>query len=426
MTDFEIKRKGRLRGELTVPGDKSISHRAVILGAIAKGKTRVKGWLDADDVRRTIQAFQMLGAEIKVSDELVINGCGEKGFKPARDAIDLGNSGTSIRLISGVLAGQPFESVLTGDETLRKRPMKRIIEPLRRMGAEIESEEDGYAPLRIKGGGLKGIEYNLPVASAQVKSSILLASLFAKGKTKITEPSLTRDHTENMLIYFGAFLAKDGLQIEFPCGQELSGKDIEVPGDISSAAFFIISGLIVPGSEILIKGVGLNPTRSGILDALRGMNAKIKILNERLVSGEKVGDILVRSQELKAVEIKGDLVPRLIDEIPILSIAATQAKGTTVFRDAKELRVKESDRIHSMTEELKKMGAKIEELDDGMVIEGGTVLKGAEVNSHKDHRVAMSLAVAGLIAEGKTVVKDISWVETSFPEFFNKLNKLVE
>jgi 3-phosphoshikimate 1-carboxyvinyltransferase len=265
----------------------------------------------------------------------------------------------------------------------------------------------------------------MPVASAQVKSAILLASLFAKGKTRITEPSASRDHTENMLRYFGVKLKKQDREIEFKCGQELSAQEIEVPGDISSAAFFIVAGLIVPGSEILIRNVGLNPTRTGILDALKLMGAKIEILNLRSMSGEPVGDLLVKSQNLRAAEIKGALVPRLIDEIPILAVAATQAEGTTVIKDAKELRVKESDRIRSMTIELGKLGAKITELPDGMVIEGGNLLKGADVESQKDHRVAMSLAVAGLVAKGRTKVHSVEWVETSFPGFLKKLNQLV-
>jgi len=425
MADWEIESKGSLRGEIALPGDKSISHRSVILGAIAKGTTRVRGWLKADDVQRTIQAFQMLGVEIKIGDELLIKGAGRSGLKPANQILDLGNSGTGLRLISGILAGQTFESILTGDETLRRRPMKRIIEPLALMGAQIQSRENGLAPLKIKGGNLTGIDYQMPVASAQVKSAILLASVFARGRTKITEPSRSRDHTENMLGYFGAQLKKAGLQIEFECGQDLSAQEIEVPGDISSAAFFIIAGLIVPGSEILIRKAGLNPTRTGILDALKMMGARIEILNLRSASGEPVGDLLIKSQPLKAIEIKGRLVPRLIDEIPILCVAATQAQGTTIIKDARELRVKESDRIRSMAEELKKLGAKVEELEDGMVIEGPVALKGAEVQSRQDHRVAMSLAVAGLAAEGKTIVRSVEWVDTSFPEFLKKLNQLV-
>ena len=395
------------------------------LGAIAKGVTRAWGWLKADDVLRTISAFRMLGVEIKVGDELVIKGAGKAGLKPANQIIDLGNSGTGMRLISGVLAGQNFQSALTGDETLQRRPMKRIIEPLSKMGARIQSRENGLAPLTIRGGNLHGIDYQMPVASAQVKSAILLASIFAQGKTRLTEPSPSRDHTENMMEYFGATLIRSGLKIEFVCGQELSGRDLQVPGDISSAAFFIIAGLIVPGSEVLIRSVGLNPTRTGILDGLKMMGADIEIQNARLASGEPVGDLLVKSQGLKAAEFKGDLIPRLIDEIPILAVAATRAKGTTVIRDAKELRVKESDRINAMATELKKMGAKVEELEDGMVIEGQATLKGAEVFSHQDHRVAMSLAVAGMAASGQTKVRSVEWVDTSFPGFLEKLNRLV-
>jgi len=425
MADWEIESSRPLRGEIEVPGDKSISHRAVILGSIAEGESRVWKWLFADDVLRTIRAFQELGVKIEISDKLAIHGRGRFGLSAPRQTLDLGNSGTSMRLIAGILAGQPFASVLTGDESLRTRPMKRIIDPLRLMGARIEGEQDGYAPLAIKGASLHGIEYELPVASAQVKSCILLASLLAEGKTKIIEPAETRDHTERMLKFFGVELKKQGLFIELGCGQDLNSQVIEVPGDISSAAFFMVAGSIVPGSRMVIRNVGLNPTRSGMIEALQKMGAEIEAQNQHMAGGEPIADLYIRHQALKATEISGALIPRLIDEIPALSVAAALAEGITTIKDAKELRVKESDRISSMTQELRKMGANIEEREDGMVIEGVKELRPAEVFSHRDHRVAMSLAVAGLVARGKTRIKSVEWVETSFPDFLKKLNKLV-
>jgi len=425
MANWVIEKKGALKGEIDVPPDKSISHRAVILSSIAQGKSRVKNWLRADDVMRTIRAFQELGVEIKINNELIISGEGKHGLKPPQNPLDMGNSGTGLRLLAGVLAGQKFLTILTGDETLKKRPMRRIIEPLSKMGAKIEAEDGEHPPLRIQGGDLKGIKYTLPVASAQVKSAILLASLYATGKTKITEPAPSRDHTERMLEFFGARIKKSALCIEMDCGQNLEAREIEVVGDISSASFFLVAGCLVKGSEVLVKNVGINPTRAGILEVLKEMGADIKLLNQRNIAGEPVADILVKSSPLRAVEIKGEIIPRLIDEIPVLAVAGAVAQGTTIIRDAKELRVKESDRIHSTVSELKKMGAKIEELEDGMIIEGPCELKGAEVYSHKDHRVAMSLAVAGLYAQGKTIIKEVQWVETSFPDFFNKLNQLV-
>jgi 3-phosphoshikimate 1-carboxyvinyltransferase len=425
MVDWTIENRGPLRGEIEVPGDKSISHRAIILGAIANGESRVRKWLFADDVLKTIRAFQGLGVEIDISDKLAIKGQGRNGLKPPDKPLDLGNSGTGMRLIAGVLAGQPFETVLTGDQSLQRRPMKRIIEPLRMMGAEIQGRDGEYAPLKITGRELKGIDYNIPMASAQVKSAILLASLFAEGKTRITEPMQSRDHTERMLRFFGVELVKAGTIIEMECGQELRSQVIEVPGDISSAAFFMVAGLIVPGSRILLRDVGINPTRSGIIDALKKMGAHLEIQNLRSASGEPVADIYVHYQELQGTELSGELVPRLIDELPVLCVAAAMAEGVTTIRNAQELRVKESDRISSMSTELRKMGVKVDELEDGLVIEGAAKLKAAEVLSHGDHRVAMSLAVASLVAKGKSRIKSVEWVETSFPGFLKKLNSLV-
>ena len=425
MADWEIEAVHQLKGEIEVPGDKSISHRAVMLGSIAEGKTRVKKWLFAEDILNTIRAFQGLGVEIEVGEELIIKGRGKSGLRAPTKPIDFGNSGTGMRLLAGILSGQPFKSVLTGDETLNKRPMKRIMEPLRLMGAEIKAMPGDLAPITIQGGKLKGIEYKLPVASAQVKSSILLASIYAEGITRLTEPAPTRDHTERLLKHFGGQIEKQGLEIKMKCGQELKAEEIVVPGDISSASFFIVAGILVPGARLIIKNVELNPTRTGILDALKKMGAEIELLNARELCGEPVGDLLVMHRALKGAEIKGDLIPRMIDEIPILAVAGALAEGETVIRDAKELRVKESDRISSMVSELRKMGAKIEELEDGMIIQGVRELKAEVVDSHKDHRIAMSLAIAGLLAKGKTVIKSVEWVETSFPDFLKKLKHLV-
>jgi 3-phosphoshikimate 1-carboxyvinyltransferase len=425
MTDWNVENKGKLRGEFEVPGDKSISHRSVVLGAISTGDTMVSKWLFADDVLRTIKAFQQLGVEVEIGDTLRIHGRGKRWLQAPKEALDLGNSGTGIRLMSGIVAGMPFESTLTGDETLQKRPMKRVIEPLSLMGAKIEAVEGGYPPLKITGGDLTGIDYKLPVASAQVKSAILLASLYAKGKTRIVEPAYSRDHTERMLSYFGVEIFRNGLAIELECGQNLYSQTIEVPGDISAAAFFIVAGLIVPGSRITIQNVGINPTRSGVIDALKKMGAEFDIQNLRSASGEPVADIYVHAQDLKGAELSGELIPRLIDEIPVLAVAAAMAEGTTVIKNAGELRVKESDRIKSTTLELRKMGVNIEEREDGMVIEGRRQINGAVVDSHKDHRVAMSLAVAALVAKGRTRINSVEWVETSFPGFLKKLNSLV-
>jgi len=425
MADWEVEKARSLKGEVEVPGDKSISHRAVIFASLSRGKSRIKGWLKAGDVFSTIQAFQALGVKIEQNDELIVYGEGKYGLKPPEGILDLGNSGTGFRLLAGVLAGQNFPAILTGDETLQGRPMKRIIIPLRMMGAEIRARDDEYPPLEIRGGELRAIEYELPVASAQVKSAILLASLYARGRTRIKEPAQSRDHTERLLNYFGIELKNNQGWLEMEGGGELSARDLEVVGDISSASFFIVAGVLVPSSELLIKNVGINPTRSGILEVLEKMGAKIERLNQREVCGEPVADLLIKSQPLKGVEIKGEIIPRVIDELPILAVAGALARGKTIIRDARELRVKESDRIRSMTSELKKMGAKIEELEDGMVIEGVEELRGTEVYSHKDHRVAMSLAVAGLCAQGKTRIKSVEWAETSFPNFFNKLKQLV-
>lgn len=420
-----ISRKTGLKGTIKIPGDKSISHRAVMFGSIAKGDTEITGFLKGDDCMSTIGCFKKLGIDIEVGeDKVTVHGKGLKGLKAPVEILDVGNSGTTIRLISGILSAQNFDSELNGDASIQKRPMKRVINPLSLMGAEIESTNDGYAPLKIKGKKLKGIEYTMPVASAQVKSSILLASLFAEGKTVINEPVASRDHTEIMLNYFGADIKNEKGVITSTPVEELYGKNIEVPGDISSAAFFIAAGLIVPNSHIIIENVGINPTRTGIIDAFKAMGGYVNIINERKSGGELVGDIEVKTSHLKATTLEGSIIPRMIDEIPVFAVAALCAEGTTYVKDAEELKVKESNRIATMSQELGKMGAVITETEDGMIIEGGQRLKGSTVYSHLDHRVAMSCAVAGLIADGATTIEEADCVGISFPDFYEMLEKL--
>ena len=424
-----IERKGGLKGEVTVPGDKSISHRAVIIGSLAKGKTRIIEPSRGDDNLRTLNAFRMMGIEVdepKV-DQLIINGRGLYGLTEPEDVIDAGNSGTTVRLLTGLLTGQRFFSVITGDRYLRKRPMKRVVEPLSSMGAKIWGRENGnFAPLAINGTRLNPIDYVSPIASAQVKSAILLAGLYADGVTKITEPSLSRDHTERMLRFFGANLKRKDNSVSIAGGSNLEGRELEIPGDISSAAFFIVAALIIPNSEVFLKRVGVNTSRTGILEVLKKMGANIQLLNEYETWGEPVADILVKTSRLKGTKIDGDLIPKTIDELPILSLAASVAEGDTVIKDAKELRVKETDRIKAVASELKKFGAEVEEFDDGMRISGKDKLMGCNCQSFGDHRIAMSLIIAGLMASGKTVVEDTSCIGTSFPEFRDKLFSLIQ
>lgn len=411
--------------EITVPGDKSISHRAVMFGSLAKGDTEITGFLTGDDCMSTISCFRKLGVDIDIDGEhIIVHGKGLHGLSAPKEVLDVGNSGTTIRLISGILAAQPFDTVLNGDASIQKRPMKRVILPLTEMGADIESTNNGYAPLTIHGKKLHSIEYTMPVASAQVKSSILLASLFAKGETVINEPVASRDHTEIMLNYFGANITNtDGKIVSKPV-DELYAKPVEVPGDISSAAFFMVAGLIVPNSHIIIRNVGINPTRTGIIDALKAMGGDISILNERTAGGEAVADIEVKTSQLKATTLSGDIIPRMIDEIPVFAVAALHAEGTTTVKDAQELKVKESNRIATMSEELKKMGANITETEDGMIIPGNQPLKGAVTESHLDHRVAMSIAIAALTAEGSTTINNADCVAISFPDFYKILDSL--
>lgn len=415
----------KLRGEVTVPGDKSISHRAVMFGALAKGKTEITGFLRGADCLSTISCFRQLGIFIdETPDTITVHGKGLHGLCAPAGTLDTGNSGTTTRLLAGILAGQNFTSVLNGDASIQKRPMGRIITPLSEMGASIRSiNENGCAPLEITGRKLHGISYLSPVASAQVKSAILLAGLYADGETSVTEPALSRNHTELMLKSFGADIRSNELTATVKPNPDLYGMDILVPGDISSAAYFIAAGCLVTDAEILIRNVGINPTRAGILQVAKEMGADITLLNEKK-DGEPTADLLVKSSPLHGVTICGAMIPTLIDELPVIAVMAAAADGTTVIKDAAELKVKESDRIAVMTENLQAMGCDITATADGMVINGGKPLHGAVIDSHLDHRIAMSFTVASMIADGETMIKDADCVRISYPEFFRDLAKL--
>ncbi|MGN0330529.1 MAG: 3-phosphoshikimate 1-carboxyvinyltransferase [Kineothrix sp.] len=420
-----LEKAKSLRGEITVPGDKSISHRAVMFGALSRGRTEVRNFLQGADCLSTIGCFRELGIEIENREDVItIHGRGLDGLSAPSRILDAGNSGTTTRLISGILAAQPFETILTGDASIRKRPMRRIIEPLAMMGADIESMDgNGCAPLKIHGTSLKGIHYLSRVASAQVKSAVLLAGLYAEGETSVTEPVLSRNHSEIMLETFGARIRAEGNTVTISPRPCLEGRKIIVPGDISSAAYFIAAGLLVPGSDILIRNVGINPTRDGILRAARAMGGKITLLNEKH-EGEPTADIHVVYSPLRGTVIEGDIIPALIDELPVIAVMAAAAEGTTIIRDAAELKVKESDRIQVVTENLSAMGCDITATDDGMVINGGSPLKGASILSHSDHRIAMSFAIASLIAEGETVIRGRECVTISYPDFYSDLASL--
>lgn len=428
-----IKPARSLQGVLRVPGDKSISHRALLFGALADGVVHIGNLSPAQDVQSTALSLQALGVGINplapsphrggAGGEVFVHNAG--GFSPPSHTLDAGNSGTTMRLLTGLLAGQNFTATLTGDASLRKRPMQRIIDPLTQMGAKIESD-GGCAPLKIIGQKLRGIRYELPVASSQVKSALLLAGLHAYGTTTVIEPSPTRDHSERMLRYLGVPLEiKDGA-VSVQGGARPKAKTLIVPGDFSSAAFLLVAGALVPHAQITIQDVGLNPTRIGLSEILREMGAQIALENEREVAHEPWGDLTIKSSELRAVRLGGALIPRMIDELPILAIAATQAHGVTVIQDAQELRVKETDRIHAVTENLRRMGAQIEERADGWVIPGPQKLHGAVLDSFGDHRIAMAFAIAGLIAQGETVIEGAEWVEISYPGFFEDLESLVQ
>ncbi|MFH2069563.1 MAG: 3-phosphoshikimate 1-carboxyvinyltransferase [Candidatus Omnitrophota bacterium] len=472
MSNLIIKPARRLKGEIDLPGDKSISHRALLISSLADGISVIDGLQEGEDCRSTYQALFSLGVEIrKEGSRIRVNGRGPAGFREAHQVIDCGNSGTTMRLLSGIAAGLPFTTRLTGDESLRNRPMRRVIEPLRQMGAKISVREVDFPPLAIIGGSLAGISYRTPMASAQVKSCLLLAGLLAEGNTTIIEPAMSRDHTERMLAYFGAVLkinttpkysatllgspvgarfiepagaingaptkissphrgedeGEGGNAISILGGQRLSGRSLKIPGDFSAAAFFLAAAAIVPKSKISIRGVGLNPTRIAFLDILKKMGARISIQNQREENGEPIGDITAKGGgELKGITVSGSLIPNLIDEIPILAVVALFAKGLTEVKDAGELRVKESDRIKAIVTELRKMGAGIEEREDGFLISGPQRLKGAGVNSHFDHRIAMSLAVAGLAVEGETAINNPECIAISFPDFVSTLLQIIK
>lgn len=417
-----------LHGELTVPGDKSISHRSVMFGAISEGITEVTHFLKSADCLSTISCFRKMGITIEEKAQtLLIHGKGLHGLSAPAEVLDTGNSGTTTRLISGILAGQSFESHLIGDASICKRPMGRIMKPLLAMGADITSDRgNDCAPLTIKGHPLKAIHYDSPVASAQVKSCVLLAGLYADGPVSVTEPALSRNHTELMLSSFGASVTSFGTTATILPDPHLVGQKVSVPGDISSAAYFICAALMVPGSEVLIRNVGINPTRDGILRVVRAMGADIEYRNIREQAGEKTADLLVRyTKDLHGTVIEGDLIPTLIDEIPVIAVLAATADGETVIRDAKELRVKESDRLTIMVDSLSAMGCDIEGTPDGMIIRGGRPMQGAQIDSHLDHRIAMSFAVASLVAEGTTAIQNAECVNISYPEFYRDLASLL-
>ena len=424
---MEIKKLTNLHGEITVPGDKSISHRAVMFGSLAKGTTRITHFLEGADCLSTISCFRKMGIDIENNNgEILVHGKGLRGLSSPTDILDVGNSGTTTRLSSGILAGQNFVSELTGDDSIQSRPMKRIMTPLLSMGADITSiKGNNCVPLRIAGHPLKAIHYDSPVASAQVKSCVLLAGMYSDGVTSVTEPVLSRNHTEIMLNYFGAQVTSEGTTASIVPEPSLHAREITVPVDISSAAYFIAAGLLVPGSEILLKNVGINPTRDGLLRVCKDMGADITMLNVNM-DGEPTADLLVRTSSLHGTTVGGEIIPTLIDEIPMIAVMAAFAEGTTIIKDAKELKVKESDRILVMAENLSRMGADITPTDDGMIIHGGKPLHGAVIDSYLDHRVAMSFAIAGLLCDGPLSIKGGDCVKISYPEFYEDLYRLGE
>jgi 3-phosphoshikimate 1-carboxyvinyltransferase len=416
-----------LKGELQVPGDKSISHRAVMFGSVAEGRTTIHNFLMGEDCLSTISCFRKLGVNIDIhEDKVTVEGNGWDSLTEPTEVLDTGNSGTTTRLMMGILSGRPFHSVMIGDESIAKRPMKRVTDPLKLFGTAIDGRDEGnFTPLSIRGGSLEAIRYKLPVASAQVKSAILLAGLQADGVTEVIEPQRTRDHTEKMILEFGGEVERKDDTIKVRGGQVFRGAEVYVPGDISSAAFFMTAAAIVPDSRITLKNVGLNETRTGIIEVMKRMGASMEVM-ETPGSGERIGNIMVETSKLQAIEIGGDLIPSLIDEIPVIALLATQAEGTTFIKDAEELKVKETNRIDAVVEELKKLGADIEATDDGMIIKGKKSLHGAEVHSWGDHRIGMTLAVASLITDSPVYVEDADAIKISYPCFFEDLRKLVE
>lgn len=424
---LKVGKTDKLAGTLQMPGDKSISHRALMIGALAKGRTRVAGFLPAADCLRTYKCLSDLGVEIKQKSPtgFELEGKDLFGFRKPLDLLNAGNSGTTMRVLSGILAGQKFESTIVGDESLNKRPMKRVIEPLSLMGAGVEGKDDsGLPPLKIHGSDLEGIEYQSPVSSAQVKSAVLLAGILAEGETCLTEPSQSRDHTERMLEFFGAEIETEGVTSKVLGKQSFKGTGIEIPGDISSALFFMVAAILTEQSDLLLENIGINPTRYGAVEVLKEMGAKIEELDPIEISNELRSDIYVRSSRLKAVTIGKEMIPKLIDELPILAVAATQAEGKMVVKDAAELRVKETDRISAIVTELKKMGADIEEKKDGFIVNGPTGLTGCSLETYGDHRMAMALTIAGFIAEGTTIIEGAECISVSFPNFSDILKSV--
>jgi 3-phosphoshikimate 1-carboxyvinyltransferase len=425
---LQLTKAKKIQGTLTVPGDKSISHRAVMFGAMAEGKVSIHGFLPGADCISTIQCFRRMGVFIEQhGDYVTVESQGIDGLIEPQEILDVGNSGTTIRLLAGILAGRPIHTTLVGDESIARRPMRRVVEPLKSMGAQIDGRKNGeYTPLSIRGGNLVGIDYRSPVASAQVKSAILLAGLQAKGVTTVREPYLSRDHTERMLSSFGVELQSFAGGVSLTGGQKLrQPREIQVPGDISSAAFVLAAAAIVPGSKVTVCNVGVNPTRTGMLDVLGKMGANLQLLNEREWNGEPVADIQLEYAPLVGVEISGEVIPRLIDEIPVLAVVASQAQGTTVIRDAGELKVKETNRIDRMVQELSKMRANIEPTEDGMVIQGKSLLQAAIVESHGDHRIGMAMVIAALVAEGESTIQGTKAIDVSYPGFADAIKKIM-
>lgn len=424
---IQIRQPVSLKGELIIPGDKSISHRAVMFASIAEGKTDISNFLLGADCLSTIDCFQKMGVKIEQEDSFVtVYGKGLTGLKEPEDVLDVGNSGTTTRLLLGILATLPFHVVVNGDESIAKRPMNRVTDPLKQMGAKIDGRENGnFTPISIRGGETKGIFFESKVASAQVKSCLLLAGLNSEGTTIVSEPFLSRDHSERMLKAFGAKVTRKGTTVTIEGKQSLKGTSITVPGDISSAAFFLVAAAITPGSNLLLKNVGMNPTRTGIIDVLQKMKANLTILNERIENEEPIADLRIQFSTLQATEIAGELIPRLIDEIPVIALLATQAEGTTIIKNAEELKVKETNRIDTVVNELKKLGAKIEPTDDGMIIHGKTILRGGRVTSYGDHRIGMMLAVASLLTDEVVILEKEEAINVSYPTFFEDFERIL-
>ena len=427
MGNLRVKPVKRLEGKIKVPGDKSISHRAVMIGALAEGKTEVEGFLNAEDCLRTVKAFQAMGIKMEGmgSERLRIFGQGLSGLSEPGDILDVGNSGTTMRLLLGILAGQNFSATITGDDSLRQRPMKRVTEPLKEMGALISGPDQGnLAPLTIRGGNLNPINYNSPIPSAQVKSALLLAGLYAEGETSVTEPAQSRDHTERMLKFFGAEVTVNGLTVGVKGRPELTGKGVSIPGDISSASFFLMAAAMLPGSQVTVRGVGMNPTRNRVLQVLEEMGVQLGISNLREDLFEPMADIEVKGGELRPINLDGEIIPKIIDEIPVIAVAAAVAEGKSQIRGVAELRVKETDRLKALAANLTKLGVGVEEQEDGLSIQGGRPLIGTEVDSFGDHRMAMAMVVAGLVAKGKTTIFNTDCINTSFPKFMDTLGRI--